>query len=376
MYNKNSMWNKIKKLFHSTAFNIFLIFALAFLVLFVSMKDDYVDVINTLKKVKIGWLAFMLGLMVLERYMLGWGLAAEVRLTHPKYTNKQGFVNAYTAGLFNNITPGASGGQIAQGYIFRKQGIPVSNSVGVLWLDFIVYQMTMCAFVFFLLLIRFNYFYQNYSQFFLIVILGFLVAVGIIGFLWALALSPRFYTWLTTKGIKIGAKLHIVRNEKETLRNLDTQLEQFAKEIVVLKTHKKLIALLSIEDLGRLFIYYAVPFFCALALGLDVKPSMFIDMTALASFVAMVNAFLPMPGSSGGTEATFILMFSTLFSQSDATSIMILWRLLTFYQVLIIGSCVFFYARTRKDIPVEETHVPTTYNPSALKEAMDKEEKQ
>lgn len=365
------MWKRIKKLFHSTVFNIILVFALAALVLFFTLKDDREQVIGILKQVSIPWLLFMIFLMIFERWLLGWGLTQEVRLTHPKYKLSQGFVNSYTAGLFNDITPGASGGQIAQGYIFRKQGIPVSNSVGVLWLDFIVYQSTMCSFVLFLILMRFHYFYTTYSQFFLIVIFGFLVGAGIIVFLWLLAESPRFYTWLTTKGINIGTKLHIVKDKEKTLANLNQQLVQFAKEIVVLKSHKKMIVLLSMEDLLRLIIYYSIPFFCAIALKLDVKPSMFFNMMALSSFVAMVNAFLPMPGSSGGTEATFVLMFSTLFSSVDAASIMILWRLVTFYQVLIIGSIIFLIARTRKDIPIEVTGKPVTYNEKVL----EKEEK-
>lgn len=366
------MWKRIKKLLKSTAFNIVMIFALAGLVLVITLKDDGPQVLNTLKKVSVPALIGILLLMVVERALLGWGLAYECRLTDPDYTVGQGFVNAYVAGLFNNITPGASGGQIAQGYIFRKQGIPVSTSIGVLWLDFIVYQTTMCLLVLFLILLKFPFFYQNYSQFFLIVIFGFLVGAFIIVFLWALASIPKFYTWLTTTGINIGAKLHLVRNREKTLHDLDRSLEQFSREIVVLKNHRKMIVLLSLEDLVRLLIYYSVPALCAMALHIHITWSMYVNMVALASFVAMVNAFLPMPGSSGGTEATFVLMFSTIFSKVNATSIMILWRLVTFYQVLIIGAFVFLYARTRKDVPLVQPK-PVTYGEEAMKQ-MEKEE--
>lgn len=360
------MWKKIKAVLKSTPFNIFLIFFLAFLVLYFSMRDDGAQVFETLKNVSFIWLAAILALMVFERYLLGWGLGLECRLTHPKYTTKQGFINSYVAGLFNNITPGASGGQIAQGYIFRKQGIPLSNSIGVLWLDFIVYQSTMCLFVLILILLKFHYFYSKYSQFFLIVIFGFLIGAGVIAFLWLLAVSPKFYIWLTTTGINIGCKLHLIKDKQKTLANLNNQLTQFAKEIVVLRTHKKMIALLALQDLIRLIIYYSIPFLCAHALGLHVKGDMYFDMLALASFVAMVNAFLLMPGSSGGTEATFILMYSTLFTKAEATSIMILWRLVTFYQVLIVGTAVFMIAKTKKDVPIEESTIPTTFEESVI----------
>lgn len=365
------MLEKIKKICKSTAFNIVMIFALAGVVLYFSLRNNWRQVFSAIKNVSLPGLLIIIGLMVFERYLLGVGLATECRLTHPKYTNLQGFVNSYVAGLFNNITPGASGGQIAQGYIFKKQGIPLTNSVGVLWLDFIVYQSTMCLFVLALLILKFPYFYSNYSSFFLVVIFGFLVGAAIIVFLWLLACSPKFYTWLTTKGIEIGTKIHLIKDKQKTISSLNVQLTQFAKEIVVLKTHKKMIAFLVVEDLLRLIIYYSIPFLSAWALGLSVKPSMFLDMLALSSFVAMVNAFLPMPGSSGGTEATFILMFSTLFTNAESTTIMILWRFTTFYQVLLIGTIVFAIAKTRKDVPLEELHIPVTYT----KEALEKEGK-
>lgn len=361
------MWNKIKKLFSNTIFNIVLIIGLAALVLYFTMRNDGADVIAALKKASIPGIIGIVLFMILERFILGIGLAAECKLTHPKYTIRQGFINSYVAGLFNNITPGASGGQVAQGYIFRKQGIPVSNSIGVLWLDFIVYQSTMCLFVLFLIIIRFPYFYNNYSQFFLIVIAGFLVGAAIIVFLWILAVSPRFYNWLTTTGINIGCKLHIIKDKQATLSKLNTSLEQFSKEIVVLRTHKKLIVFLAIDDLIRLIMYYSVPFLCACALGIKVTPAMYVDCVALASFVAMVNAFLPMPGSSGGTEATFMLMFSTIFSRGETATIMILWRFITFYQVIIIGSLVFLYAKTRKDVQLEPGR-PSSFTMQTIKE--------
>ena len=152
--------------------------------------------------------------------------------------------------------------------------------------------------------------------------------------------------------------------------DLDKQLTAFAKEIVVLRTHKKMIALLALENAGRLTIYYSIPYFCAMALNIPVTPSMLLNIIALSSFVAMINAFLPMPGSAGGTEATFILMFSTIFGKVDATSIMLLWRLVTFYQTLIIGGIVFLYAKTRPNVPIstEEEHMPRTYAPEAMQE--------
>ena len=365
------MREKLKKLFKSTAFNIFLIILFSGLVLWLTLRKDGRQILALLTHVKPWMVLFLFGMMVLERFLLGAQLTLECRQTHPKYTYWQGFQNAYTAGLFCDITPGATGGQIAQGYLFKKQGIPLSHAVGVLWLDFIVTHMVMVAIDLFLLLTRFNYFYSNYSSLFGLVLIGFAIGASIITFMWVLALSPRFYTWLTTKGIKIGARLHIVKDEKKTLEDLDHNLEMFAKELVVFRTHKKLIIQLVVLNFARYMILYSVPYFCAIALHIPVSPSDLLNIIALTAFVSLVNYFLPMPGSAGGTEAAFILMFSTIFSKVNASSIMLLWRLMTYYQVILVGTIIFSYARSLPDVPIDEDeeNKPRTYAPQAMSEA-------
>lgn len=365
------MWNRIKKLFSSTLFNIFLIAALAGTVIYFTMRSDGDAILTILKDVSVPMVIALVGLMIIERLILGWSLKLECNQTYPRYTLKQGFINAYTAGLFCNITPGASGGQVAQGFIFRKQGIPVTSSIGILWLDFIVYQATMTLFVLALIILRFTYFYSNFSKFFLIVLAGFAVSAGIIVFLFFVANSPRFYTWLSTTGLKLAHKVHLVKDIDAAMEKLDNALYEFNKEIVVLSNHKKMIVYLSLSVLARLIIYYSIPFFCAKALHIEVGADKLLDIIALSSYVAMINAFLPMPGSAGGTEATFILMFSTIFSRADAASIMLLWRFVTFYQTLIIGGIVFLYGRSQKDIPLDiAAELPRTYAAESLKEEM------
>lgn len=350
VYNFDSMKAKLKKLIRNPVFNVILVVSLTVLVLWLSLRDNGDEILSIVHNASWWMLGAIAAMMVFERWIHGWGLAKECRLSVKHYTYGQGFVNAYTAGLFNNITPSASGGQFAQVFIFRRQGVPTSDAIGVLWLDFIVYQTTMSLFVLLLLILRFAYFYGKYSQFFIIVIFGFLINSAVIFLLWALATHPRFYHWVTTSGLSLGSKLHLVKDKEKTKKSIDGQLARFDQEIVILRAHKKTILLVALSDLLRLLIYYSVPFFAAIALHIEVKASLYIDCLALASFVSMVNAFLPLPGSSGGTEATFILMFSTIFGRIQATSIMLVWRILTYYFQTIVGAGVYIYAKTRPPV--------------------------
>ncbi|MEG0239027.1 lysylphosphatidylglycerol synthase transmembrane domain-containing protein [Anaerorhabdus sp.] len=340
-------WKKIVK---SYAFNIALVVGFTGLVLWLTLKDNYQEILSMLQSANVGWLLVIPALAILYQVIIGWILQRLTLLSNPKYKLSQGVVNAFVASFFHGVTPSASGGQFAQIYIFKKQGVRVSDSASILWMDFIIYQSTMVASVFILLLLKFTYFYRHYSQFFLLVLVGFLINGSIIVGLWALATFPKVYTWLSTKGILIGVKLHIVKDKEKALANLDIQLQRFASETKKLKAHRKTIILVILANFVRLFVYYIIPYFCALALNIPVDASLIIDILALSSFVSMINCFIPIPGASGGTEATFILMFSTIFGAVGASTTMILWRFITYYFVMILGGLTFIYAKAKPDL--------------------------
>ncbi|MEG0176462.1 lysylphosphatidylglycerol synthase transmembrane domain-containing protein [Anaerorhabdus sp.] len=339
-----------KKIFKSYAFNITLVVLFTGLVLWLTLKDNYKEILEMILNANVGWLITVPLLAIFYQVIIGWILRKLTLLSNPKYKLSQGVINAFVASFFHGVTPSASGGQFAQIYIFKKQGVRVSDSASILWMDFIIYQTTMVASVFILILLRFTYFYQHYSQFFLLVLIGFLINGAIIVGLWALATFPKIYTWISTKGILIGVKLHIVKDKEKSLANLDIQLQRFASETKKLKGHRKTIVQVVIANFIRLLVYYSIPYFCALALNIPVDMNFLLDILALSSFVSMINCFIPIPGASGGTEATFILMFSTIFGSVGASSIMLLWRFITYYFVMILGGLTFIYAKAKPDL--------------------------
>lgn len=340
----------IKKLLSNTVFNIFVIIGFTGLVLWLTLKDNYKEIMSMLAGAKIGWLIVIPLLAIFYQVIIGWILQRLTILSNPKYKLSQGVINAFVASFFHGVTPSASGGQFAQVYIFKKQGVRISDSASILWMDFILYQATMVFSVLILILLRFTYFYQHYSQFFILVLVGFLVNCTIIVGLWALVTFPRIYTWISTKGLLLGVKMHLIKDKDKALNSLNIQLKHFEEEVKKLKNHRKTIVLVILANLARLFLYYSIPYFCALALRVPVDNSYILDILALSSFVSMINCFIPIPGASGGTEATFILMFSTIFGNIAASSIMILWRFATYYFVMILGGLIFIYTKAKPDL--------------------------
>lgn len=315
------------------------------IVSYIILKDDVSAVLVLLKHTNMLRFGMVAGLVLAGQGILGLILKLLTCLSKPDYTWKEGLINGLVASFFHGITPGASGGQVAQMYVFKKQRVPVSDSASILWMDFILYQSSMVMTVFVLFLLKFHEFFAYRKSLSILIGLGFVVNVLVILGLWMLAHMKWLYTWLSTTGLKLGLFFHVISDEETALTKLNEQLERFAFEVQRLKTHRKVIVQVAGLNVLRQLMTYSVPFLCAWALEIRLDCSQWLDLMALSSFVAMVNCFLPMPGSSGGTEATFVALFSILFTKAEATSIMFLWRFTSFYLILIIGGLTFMVVR-------------------------------
>lgn len=339
------------KKIRNTIFNIVLIFAFTALALWLVLKDRWNEVCDTLKNASLIWIIFALFLFILTQALIGLILMIFARGVKKDYSFKDGFINALIASFFHGITPSASGGQIVQVYVFRKQGIEVSDSASILWMDFILYQASMVILVSGLLLFKGRILFDGHYEFFLLVLLGFLLNGFVIIGLWLIVRFPSFYTWITTTGIHIGEKLHFVKDKEAAILKLNQQLSRFDQETKRLKGHKGLIIKCMTLNFIRLLVYYSIPYFCAKSLQIDVSLNQLITIIALSSFVSMINAFIPIPGASGGTEATFVVLFSLIFDKTAAVGCMLVWRFITYYLALILGGAVFilFKAVKRKE---------------------------
>jgi uncharacterized protein (TIRG00374 family) len=332
----------MEKIFKSYAFNILLILVFTIVALYLTIWDFVDEILLSLQSIHWGWLIIVIFMALFYHVLIGVILTQLTRMSNPRYKYRQGIVNALIAAFFHGITPGASGGQFAQIYVFNKQKIALSDSASVLWLDYIVYQSTMVVTVFVLMLFRFKYFFDSHSPLFVFVILGFLINASIIIGLWSLARLPRLHNWVSTRGIEIGIKMRMIKNKEKSIAFMEKQIDRFQIEKAKISTHKPLITKVVLLNILRLMIYYFLPFVIIKSLGITLLEGYsWLDVMALAAFVAMINAFIPIPGASGGTEATFILMFTTVIGYISASATMIIWRLSNFYMIMIIGGIVF-----------------------------------
>jgi uncharacterized protein (TIRG00374 family) len=278
--------------------------------------------------------------------IVGWILLQYVKIVKKDYSLKDGFINALVASFFHGITPSASGGQIAQVFVFHKQGIAMEQAMSILVIDFIVYQIVMVFISLIMLLWKMPYF-MNHTVF-LLAILGFMINAIVIGVLILCSYSSKVYTWIMEVVIHALYRMKLVKDEETARNKMTVKLFEFSKGMKVLRSNLGLLVKVCLGNIVRLLFFYSIPCICLWALDISFTKEDVITIIALTSFVMNVNAFIPIPGASGGTESVFMMMFGMLLSSVQVSSVMVLWRFTTYHALLVVGAIVFIRVQNSK----------------------------
>ncbi len=295
-----------------------------------------------------------------------------VKLYSKRYRYHRALANKAIGTFYDGITPGASGGQVAQIYTFKKQGITVSNAASVMVMMYIVYQS--CLIVMgiisvsthakdFLNLQTINIIINGQQipiPIVLFIILGFGLNLLVIALLVFMSTSSRFQSFITGKVINFGAKLHLIKKPDETRLNVNTQVENFRIEFRRLQSNIPFTILVSFLTFLALAIVDSYPFICGLALNgfkefnsaNEVIHNIFLSIV-YTNFHQMITGLIPLPGSSGISEYVFFILFNNFFnaenfeSSGGTNAVMLLWRFMTFHIPFFVTGVVSATYRTR-----------------------------
>lgn len=327
--------------------NILLVLVLTLGAMWFALKDNYQIILDSISKMNPFFLLLILfwGAM----YTVVWGLAYFVlgRKYQKDYSVLKGIVVAFVGSFFAGITPSSTGGQFGQAYIMKKQGIRLSDSISLLWADFIIYQTTMMVYVTILFLLKYGY-YSAQSGWFNIILLGYLINAVVIMALYTVALFPKVYIRISNWLAKIFSRFKFIKNPEKMIDSWNLQVTQFTAEVKELSKDKKRIFYCVCINFVRLSLLYSLPYAIGIALHIPLEASQLLDVVALSSFVLMANSFIPIPGASGGTEIVFALLFQSMMG-SLTGAVLVLWRFSSYHIIVLLGALLFVMMKNRYD---------------------------
>lgn len=197
-----------------------------------------------------------------------------------------------------------------------------------------------------ILLLHYSYFILNYKHIFPLAMIGFLVNSVVISGLLIGAKSKRFQHFLCHTVLFGLSKIKIIKNYGDSKAKLTQTLQEFRKEVKILERNRKILAITSLLNVGKLVIIYSIPYFVSKALGIEVSMGDLFTFIAICSVVYLITAFIPIPGASGGSEGFFLVMFTCILG-TTTTSVLLVWRFMTYYLGLVIGGLIFIIDEKR-----------------------------
>ncbi len=221
------------------------------------------------------------------------------------------------------LTPGATGGAVAQMLFLRKFGVPTGKATVV------ILGKTLMTIAFLLLTTPFIFLYD--SKIIPVLSDNALVFTALAALLSLIAI------WY-------GVKYHVVaRLVVKTARSLPVHrgrqllvLFRDVKEATrLLKKSPFMMILVCIESGISLFFLYAI--LPCLMYGLGVVDADWVMIMGRMFFLNMLLYFTPTPGGSGVAEGGFVLLFKNLVPAGTVGILAVAWRIISEYLPFLIG---------------------------------------
>ncbi len=319
--------------------NIILIIIFTLIVLYFSLKDNYDEIIELLLNSDIRWL-FIGYLFVLSYTFLKSVVTNDIINKFKKFDMKKTFDLQLMTFFFNAITPFSTGGQPFQVYTLKKNKLSLSDGTNVIVQESIIHQIALIVVGFLAIIVNEIFDIYKFEGIILtFLILGFGLNILVIFLLFLISHSNKIDKLITKYIVKLLTFLRIIKN-KEILNKLHNTIDNFNyNSKILLKDKKRFIKLILINCLALLCLY-VVPLTILFSFDNYVSFDGMIAIV-LVSFISIISSYVPLPGGIGGQEYLFILMFGIYVNQPLLSSLMIMWRFITYYLPMIVGAVIF-----------------------------------
>ena len=266
-----------------------------------------------------------LGCLAVGLLFDGLRLITLANITEEKLTLRQ-MVNVVLSNSFLAlVTPGASGGAIAQVMFMRKAGVPVAKSTVV-----ILVRTIMSIICLILLVPVVLHCDQDIVEWMPASVLTFVsvafVSLPVIAIYLMRTRYPEKIIFYCTRKLSYTPR-----------RNCYIWYQQFKKAAIVMGKNPWMVLRAFVESgISLLFIYATVP---AYMTGLNIE----FDLLQVMGRMVLINLvlyFSPTPGGSGIAEAGFVMLFANILPGGLEGILAVLWRFTAEYLPFMLGAVV------------------------------------
>jgi uncharacterized protein (TIRG00374 family) len=254
--------------------------------------------------------------------------------------------------FFAAISPFSAGSNPAQFFAMKESGIPAGLAGSILMIKFIIHQSINIVILVLAFLYKFNFFNSKVNYFPYLCILGLGIHVLIMIFAILFSINSSLTKRLLTTIFKVLKKIRLVKNPESSYKKIELELENFHQNASLISKHIKMCTYASIFTLLQYLAFFSIPYCIYRSFGFHSADI----WTLICAQIFLVNfmAIIPLPGAAGGAEGGFYLIYSLFFDPGTILTALFLWRVLTYYSSIAVGSIFTLALPNAKKKPVRQ----------------------
>jgi len=306
----------------------------------------------------------ILTMMFLVNYFIeGIIISISLKGVEENFSTANGFVVQSVGGLFSAITPLKSGYLPSVAYTYAKYGVKGNSIIKSMAKTSFAYQfvcllISVASVIMFSVNNKFISIGEMDLSLLSVSLVGFIYNIVLIVGYFILILSPTLHklvikiiAWILSKLGKMDDKKIFVDEKIYKMSLIRGQIKGFFKDI-------KQFVLLSLLYIFKILFFSGLPYIGYLLLTNAVfSLDTFMLSIILCNLISYITNIIPIPGASGAAEVAFMGVFAIVFPSSVLTSVMLVWRMFSYFINIIVGFIVFIiilnYKKKSKDKIIE-----------------------
>lgn len=275
-------------------------------------------------------IAAILGLSVLYHLLEGWIILLFARKGNLHFTYRQGVECAFYCAFYRVSTLG-SGAGVAGVFYLERSGIEVSHATAMYMIQYVWHKIAIAVFCGICFFFDFSSMEDKFGSYHWALLAGYFITIIICVVLVLSVCSKKFHQlllWLMEKCNRKGKLDEKIELVKEKFQLLE-------EESVDLLKDKKLMAIVMLINLIKLFFWYVIPYVILRGNG-SVQTGV-LDAVTITALSVMLAAVIPAPAGIGAVEFMMMVLFGVVTDAGSAGTAAILYRVATFVFPFLAG---------------------------------------
>lgn len=330
--------------------NIIFLVIICLVVLYVSLKDDFGTIVAQIYEINFWWFLLACGLMFLYFVFRAFEMHDLVKLVDKGYSYRKALGIVIIGQFFANITPSSLGTQPAQIYFLNKDKVKASDGTRIVIQYNFTYQLAMLIITVITIILASIYnIFDSISAGLLLkelVIISLIIHLVVLLILLIVNYSKDTNSYLVKKTIRFLSFIKVVRNKQKTLDEWAFHLHDFHDGSKSILSHKRKLLKGVIYSGFAIVCLYMTPLVLLYSMG-DFASLQLMGTTVASSYTTIISSVIPSPGGTGAFEYFFTQFFGVFISGATLVSLMLLWRMVTYYFVLLVGTIILIFNQER-----------------------------